>query len=285
MSVRELLAEGVALLRRDGRLDRDHEAALLLAHVLGLTPGTLLLAPEVPTAARAEFLTLIGRRQLGIPLQHLTGVAHFRHTSVRVGPGVFVPRPETEVMVGWALERLAGLAEPLVVDLCSGSGVIAKSIAQECPGAEVWAVEQSPAAVAWASENLAGTGVRLVEADMAEAPEELDGRVDLVICNPPYIPLEAYESVPAEVRDHDPELALFSGEDGLDAMRVLSRVAARLLRPGGFLAAEHAEVQHESAQAVFLGDPAWSEVRDHVDLAGRPRFVTAVRTERVRMSR
>ncbi len=143
------------------------------------------------------------------------------------------------------------------------------------PGARVHAVELDPSAFDWAERNLAGTGVDLVHGDMAGAFPELDGTVDVVVCNPPYIPLEAFESVAPEARDHDPSLALWSGEDGLDAMRVLERTAARLLKPGGWVGAEHADAQGESAPAVFTAAGRWREVRDHQDLAGRPRYVVA----------
>jgi release factor glutamine methyltransferase len=142
-------------------------------------------------------------------------------------------------------------------------------------GATGHAVELDHAAVGWAARNLAGSGVHLVEGDMAECLHELDGTVDVVVCNPPYIPLEAWEGVAPEARDHDPALALWSGGDGLEAMRVLERAAARLLRPGGWVGAEHADVQGESAPAVFAGSGRWSDVRDHRDLAGRPRYLTA----------
>ena len=137
------------------------------------------------------------------------------------------------------------------------------------------AVELGEPAHAWAARNLTGSGVDLRLGDMADAFPDLDGTVDVVVCNPPYIPLEAYESVAPEARDHDPELALFSGDDGLVAMRVLERVAARLLRPSGVAGAEHADVQGEAAPAVFAATGRWSDVRDHRDLAGRPRFLTA----------
>jgi release factor glutamine methyltransferase len=163
----------------------------------------------------------------------------------------------------------------VVVDLCTGSGAIALSVATEVPDADVHAVELGEGAHRWAERNLAGSGVDLRQGDMADAFPDLDGAADVVVCNPPYIPLEAYESVAPEARDHDPELALFSGEDGLVAMRVLEEVAARLLRPGGVAGAEHADVQGESAPAVFVATGRWSDVRDHRDLAGRARYVTA----------
>jgi release factor glutamine methyltransferase len=188
---------------------------------------------------------------------------------------VFVPRPETELLAGWAVERARLVENPVVVDLCTGSGAIALSIATEVPAATVHAVELDPGAVEWATRNLSGTGVDLRQGDMADAFPELDGLVDVVVCNPPYIPLEAFESVAAEARDHDPALALWSGEDGLVAMRVLEQVAARLLRDGGVVGAEHADVQGEVAPAVFSSTGRWADVRDHRDLAGRARYLTA----------
>ena len=137
------------------------------------------------------------------------------------------------------------------------------------------AVELDPQAVAWASRNLAGLGIDLREGDMADAFPDLDGTVDVVVCNPPYIPLTAYDGVAPEARDHDPDLALWSGEDGLDAIRVLERVAARLLRTGGHVGCEHADLQGEAAPQVFAGTGRWADVRDHRDLAGRPRYLTA----------
>jgi release factor glutamine methyltransferase len=162
-----------------------------------------------------------------------------------------------------------------VVDLCTGSGAVARAIVDEVPGARVHAVELDEPAHEWAERNLAGTGVDLRQGDMADAFDDLAGTVDVVVCNPPYIPLDAWESVAAEARDHDPHLALFSGDDGLDALRVLERRAALLLRPGGVVGAEHADQQGESAPAVFTAAGRWTDVRDHQDLAGRPRFVTA----------
>ena len=149
------------------------------------------------------------------------------------------------------------------------------AVADEGPEAEVHAVELDERALAWAERNLAGTGVDLRHGDLGTAFDDLLGTVDVVVCNPPYIPLEAWESVAAEARDHDPHLALFSGQDGLDAMRVLERRAALLLRPGGVVGAEHADVQGESAPGVFVGSGRWVEVTDHRDLAGRPRYLTA----------
>jgi release factor glutamine methyltransferase len=235
----------------------------------------------VPDDEAEAYAALVDRRARREPLQHLTGLAWFRHVELRVGPGVFVPRPETELLAGWAVEQALVLREsgavesPVLVDLCTGSGAVAKALADEVPGARVHAVELDEPAHAWALRNLEGTGVDLRQGDMATAFEELSGTVDVVTCNPPYIPLDAWESVAPEARDHDPHLALFSGRDGLDAIRVLERRAAMLLRPGGLVGFEHADVQGESAPAVFAATGRWADVRDHRDLAGRPRFVTA----------
>ena len=276
---RDLVRRAGRRLAEAGVASPEHDAAELLAHVLGTTRGGLTLVDEVTPEQAEAYDGLVARRAAREPLQHLTGTAAFRYVELAVGPGVFVPRPETELLAGWAIEHAQAVVDagrvPVVVDLCTGSGAIALSVATEVPAAEVHAVELGDAAVEWAARNLAGSGVDLRHGDMAEAFPELDGTVDVVVCNPPYIPLEAYESVAPEARDHDPELALFSGADGLVALRVVEQVAARLLRVSGVAGAEHADVQGESAPAVFAGTGRWSDVRDHRDLAGRSRFVTA----------
>ena len=280
MSIRTTIAEAARRLAAAGVESPDSDARLLLAHVLQVDPGDLplldLRGHEISAGEWDSFEDLLGRRQSREPLQHLTGVAHFRHVTLQVGPGVFTPRPETELLAGWAIEEARAAGErPVVVDLCTGSGAIAKAVKDELPEADVHAVELDESAHAWAGRNLAGTGVDLRHGDAFTAFAELAGTVDVVVCNPPYIPLEAWESVAVEARDHDPHLALFSGDDGLDAMRLLEAHAAVLLRPGGVVGAEHADVQGESAPAVFAATGRWREVRDHQDLAGRARFLTA----------
>lgn len=272
---RSLLAAATERLAGGGVPSPAHDAAELLAHVLDLPRGQLVLVEEVDDAAAERFERLVARRADREPLQHLTGVAYFRRVALAVGPGVFVPRPETELLAGWAIEQIASLAEPIVVDLCTGSGAIARSIIDEVPHARVHAVELDEPAYGWAQRNLEGSGVDLRLGSMADAFDDLAGTVDVVVCNPPYIPLEAWESVAQEARDHDPHAALFSGADGLDAMRVLERRAAVLLRPDGVVGAEHADAQAESAPAVFAAAGRWVDVRDHRDLVGRPRFLTA----------
>ena len=253
----------------------EADVQLLLAHVLDVSLGRLTLVETLTEEQVDRMDALVARRVTREPLQHLTGEASFRYVELEVGPGVFVPRPETELLAGWAVEQASALEAPVVVDLCTGSGAIAKAVAHEVPHARVHAVELSEDAHPWAERNLRGTGVDLRQGDMATAFDDLFGTVDVVVCNPPYIPLEAWESVATEARDHDPHLALFSGDDGLDAMRVLERRAAVLLRPGGVVGAEHADVQGDSAPGVFVAAGRWSDVRDHRDLAGRPRFLTA----------
>lgn len=274
---RALVAAAAARLEAAGVDSPVNDAEILLVHVLGIRRGDLVLATAVPQTDAARFEELVGRRAQRVPLQHLTGTTGFRYVDLAVGPGVFTPRPETELLAGWAVEaaRLVADRTPIIVDLCTGSGAIAASIAHELPAAEVHAVELDPDAVAWAERNLLHTGVGLRQGDMADAFPELDGTVDVVVCNPPYVPLTAYEGVNQEAREHDPALALFSGEDGLDAMRVLERVAARLLRSGGVVGAEHADLQGASAPGVFAASGRWADVRDHLDLAGRPRYLTA----------
>ena len=303
---RAVLGAAADRLRRAGVSSPEHDAAELLAHVLCTTRGQLTLVAVVPPEAAAEFEELVTRRASREPLQHLTGVATFRYVDLAVGPGVFVPRPETELLAGWAIEHCTALVgrgggletvasatsstqgsvavarPPVVVDLCTGSGAIARAIKDECPEAEVHAVELDEPAHAWAERNLADVDVDLRQGDLRTAFDDLLGTVDVVVSNPPYVPLEAWESVAQEARDHDPHLALFSGQDGLDAIRALAVRGARLLRPGGVIGIEHADAQGESAPAVLVAEGSWEEVRDHRDLNDRPRFVTARRSLRDR---
>jgi release factor glutamine methyltransferase len=273
---RQLIATATERLAQAGVASPEYDAAELLAFVAGTSRLQLGLV-DLTDAQLAQYDVLVDRRAQREPLQHLTGTAAFRYRELVVGPGVFVPRPETEVLVGWILDRLKDVEAPLVVDLCSGSGAIAGAVATERPDSTVHAVELSAEACVWARRNLAGTGATLHEGDIDGCLPELDGQVDAVIANPPYIPLTAWESVTAEVRDHDPALALWSGDDGLDEIKVVAATAARLLKPGGWFGCEHADVQGESAPAVFAATGQFTEVRDQLDLAGRHRFATGRR--------
>ncbi|MCT2592378.1 peptide chain release factor N(5)-glutamine methyltransferase [Streptomyces sp. N2-109] len=227
----------------------------------------------------ARYWEAVARREAREPLQHITGRAFFRYLELQVGPGVFVPRPETESVVGWAIDavRAMDVAEPLIVDLCTGSGAIALALAQEVPRSRVHAVELDEGAYGWALRNVEGSRVTLHRGDALTALPTLDGQVDLVVSNPPYIPLTEWEYVAPEARDHDPELALFSGEDGLDTIRGLERAAQRLLRPGGVVVIEHADTQGGQVPWIFTEDRGWADAADHADLNNRPRFCSARR--------
>jgi release factor glutamine methyltransferase len=262
------------------------DAELIAAHVHGIKRGELHIVPDA--AFDATFWADIARRANREPLQHITGHAYFRYLDLSVGPGVFVPMPETEVMTGWAIDRLRAMdvAEPVAVDLGTGSGAIALSIAQEVPRARMHAVEADPLARGWAERNI----TRYVDSNTAgrvllhagdftmglrELPElaALGGAVDLVVSNPPYIPVGSV--VPPEVGEYDPPAALWSGSDGLDAMRSVERVARQLLRPGGLVAVEHGWQQGAAVYWIFSEEAGWRDTRNHRDLANRDRFVTA----------
>jgi release factor glutamine methyltransferase len=266
------VAEATARLESAGVPSPRFDAEALAAHSLGVERRDLWRH----RAAGAGFPAYVDRRAAREPLQHITGVAWFRHLSLQVGAGVFVPRPETEVVVDAVIAAARRLARPRVVDLCTGSGAIALAVATEVPGSRVHAVELDPAAHAWAARNCAGSAVELRQGDMAAAFPELDGAVDVVVSNPPYIPVDARIRDP-EVASHDPAVALWSGADGLDAIRLVEQVAARLLRPGGLVVVEHSDLQGATAPAVFADGSRWQDVADHRDLAGRDRYLTAVR--------
>ncbi len=271
------LAAVVDHLRLAGVPDPRVDAELLLAHAVGVSRGraqALALIGAVLSEEQAERLRALGlRRGTREPLQHLTGHAAFRHIELAVGPGVFVPRPETEVLVEHAL---LGLPEGgRAVDLGTGSGAIALSIAHERPDAEVVGVERSREAFAWADRNRERIGAgnaRILLGDLADAVPEWDATVDVVVSNPPYVPDGMIPRDP-EVLLFDPPAALYGGTDGLDPMRAVEIVARRLLKPGGLLAVEHGELQGAEVRAL-LGE-AWTDAATHPDLTGRDRVTTA----------
>jgi release factor glutamine methyltransferase len=258
------------------------DAELIAAHVHGVARGALHTVPD--SAFDPRYWDDVARRASREPLQHITGRAFFRYLELEVGPGVFVPRQETEVMTGWAIEALGAMdvAEPVVADLGTGSGAIALAIAQEVPRARVHAVEADPLARQWAERNIAGCAamashtagrVMLHGEDFATALPDLRGAVDLVVSNPPYIPAGSW--VPPEVGEYDPATALWGGDDGLDSIRVIERAARRLLRDGGLVAVEHGAPQGPAVYWVFAEEHGWRGTRNRTDLAGRDRFVTA----------
>jgi len=267
-------------LREVGIFSGEPEAVALAAHALGTSEVDVRKAMVLGgTQAPEGYEALVEQRLARIPLQHLTGTVGFRGLELSVGPGVFIPRPETEVVAGLAIDAARALPEPLVVDLCTGSGAIALAVATEVPTAEVYAVELDPFAAAWAARNIVAVGVpvELEEGDAREAFRWLDGTVDVVVSNPPYIPTGMVPLDP-EVRDHDPELALYGGsEDGLATPLAVAGRAAGLLRPGGTLVMEHADTQGESLPAALRATGEWVDVVDHPDLTGRPRATVATR--------
>ncbi|UYN84885.1 MAG: peptide chain release factor N(5)-glutamine methyltransferase [Microcella sp.] len=262
----------------------EADADLLIGHALGMSRGQVQAKALVGSPVDAEQVLLVTeyveRRATREPAQHITGLAPFRTLELAVGPGVFVPRPETELVVQFAIDALAAVAspQPLAVDLGSGSGAMALAMAVEVPHAHVVAVENSPQAFTWTTRNVRRYGdgrVRLVFADLADALPDLDGTVDVVASNPPYIPVGAVPRDP-EVRLFDPEHALYGGVDGLDAVRAVTATALRLLRPGGTLVIEHGELQAE-AIATIVRDAGFTAVASHRDLLGRDRATTATR--------
>jgi release factor glutamine methyltransferase len=282
--LREVRDEAVAALRSAGVPDPEVDADLLVGHVLGLSRGgvhaRLVVGAELTAADAAALDSLVDRRARREPLQHLTGRAPFRSLELAVGPGVFVPRPETELLAQLAIDALRAAAEPepIALDLGAGSGAIALAMATEVPHARVFAVENSPEAFPWTRRNVDEVGapnLSLVFGDLADALGELDGRAAVVASNPPYIPEAAIPRDP-EVRLHDPERALYGGPDGLDVVRVLSRRALELLHPGGALLIEHGETQSAEIAEVLAAD-GWHAIAHHRDLTGRDRVTTARR--------
>lgn len=287
----DALRRATALLTEAGVPSPRADAELLAEHLLGCGLGRLRALALIGSSVPDGFWELVEERARRVPLQHLTGAAHFRQLTLSVGPGVFVPRPETETLVSLALDWIRGhrpaLAAPVVVDLGTGSGAIAASIAAECPQSQVHAVELSEFAYAWAARNVAlpevGGRVELVLGDLRTAFPELDGSVDAVVSNPPYIPAGMVPREP-EAAEHDPGLALYGGgEDGLELPLAAIASAARLLRPGGFFVMEHAEVQADSLASRLAADPAWTHVASHKDLNSLPRATSAVRSEGARV--
>ena len=283
-TVTTTLRSAVEQLTRAGVPSPDVDAELLIGFVLGMSRGEVqakaITGTTVSTSEAAAITALMERRAGREPLQHITGRAPFRSLELAVGPGVFVPRPETEQVAQFAIDALRAAAgrEPIGVDLGTGSGAIALALATEVPHALVYGVENSPEAFLWTRQNFRESGAdnaRAVFVDLASALPQLDGTVAVVISNPPYIPLGAIPRDP-EVRLFDPEHALYGGEDGLDVVRQVSRTARRLLHPGGTLVLEHGELQAAAIAAILAAD-GWRAIASHPDFLGRDRSTTALR--------
>jgi release factor glutamine methyltransferase len=267
---RFLIETGTQLLGQKGIDSPRVDAELLAAHVAGVPRGRLLVADPPTQEQSLEYMRLLAERSWRKPLQHIIGSAAFRYGELAVGPGVFVPRPETELLVDWALEHLPHGG--LVIDACSGSGAIAHAIATERPDSRVWAVESDPEAFKWTYQNLHGTGAIAVLADATAANtlNEFDGQVDLVVANPPYVPFDM--EVAPEV-DFDPTGAVYAAEAGLAVIQPLAVRAASWLKPGGWFGFEHDDT-HGAVAPEILSVSGFTETEDHDDLAGRPRFAT-----------
>ncbi len=280
MKIKSALQTAAETFEKAGIESATADAEILLSHLLNISRGELQ-AKSFTDAEFSEvesFEELVAKRAQRIPLQHLTGQAHFRRLTLKVGPGVFVPRPETEVVTQLAVDalRVSGNANPIAVDLATGSGAIALSLAVEVPNAKVFAVELSSDAIKYTRVNFADLApdAVLVQGDLLDAFPELNGTVDVLVSNPPYIPDEMIPIYP-EVHLHDPSLALYGGADGLDVVRSVDSAAKRLLRSGGTLIIEHADMQGEAVRELLLAS-GWRQVRTHKDLVGRDRATTAL---------
>jgi release factor glutamine methyltransferase len=280
------LSEALALasqkLSQAGVPSPQADATWLLCHILDTDRSDLLTRLTFDQELTAEqvsaFDAALARREKREPLQHITGTAAFRSLELNVGPGVFVPRPETEQVVQYAIDYLRQLPKPgVAIDLGTGSGAIAIAMATEVPQTKVYAVELSEAAFAYAAKNIEANAamVELRLGAMQSVVSDLVGGLDVVISNPPYIPNSAIPKDP-EVRNYDPELALYGGEDGLDVIRDISGIAAALLRSGGLLVLEHADGQSEAIRELLLND-GWLSVNAFQDATLRYRTITAIR--------
>ncbi|SDX68365.1 release factor glutamine methyltransferase [Amycolatopsis xylanica] len=283
--LRLAIIEATRILEEAGVSSPRFDAELLAAHVLGVERSRLPMIPLVDPPVVDAIGQLVAQRAKRVPLQHLTGWAALGHITVDVGSGVFIPRPETELLLEWGLKLLRGREFPVVVDLCTGSGALALAVAHAVPDAVVYAVDIDAQALAWARHNAdaraaeGDTPIRLYSGDIADSTlfAELDGLVDLVLCNPPYVPEGT--PVPPEVADYDPARAVFAAESGLAAIRHALAVSARLLRPGGGLAIEHDDTHGTAVPALVRARRVLTDVEGHLDLTGRPRFVTARRVQ------
>ncbi|MHA6784994.1 peptide chain release factor N(5)-glutamine methyltransferase [Pseudonocardia saturnea] len=277
--LRLAIAEAERMLAAAGVASPRVDAEVLAAHVVGVERGKLMMHPLVDPPVVEALRLLVVRRATREPLQHLLGTAVLGPVTVAVGPGVFTPRPETELLLEWGLRAIADVEAPLVVDLCTGTGALALAVAASRPDAAVHAVEADPGALSWARRNIAAHGntVVLHAADVrwSDLLIELESRVDLVLCNPPYVPDAT--ALPPEVTEWDPPGAVFGGPDGLEIIRAVIATSAGLLRYGGHLAIEHDDTHGEVVPALLRRRRVLTDVEEHLDLAGRPRFATARR--------
>jgi release factor glutamine methyltransferase len=274
--LRRAIDSAAALLAEAGIDSARCDAEQLAAHVAGTERGRLTLIESIDDEFFVRYHDVVAARSRRVPLQHLTGTAAFGPMVLHVGPGVFIPRPETEAILEWATaQRLA--AAPVIVDVCTGSGALAMTLARHWRAARVIGIDDSDAAMDYARRNIEGTAVELLRADVTTPGllPELDRRVDLVVANPPYVP----DSVPLEpeVAQHDPPHAVFGGPDGMAVIAAVVGLAGRWLRPGGLFAVEHDDTTSSRTVELIEDTGLFEEVQARRDLTGRPRFVTARR--------
>jgi len=270
VSLRAALLDAAERLTAAGVPSPLVDARLIAAHLLGCGPLDVAFHDEVP----AGFEEMVARREQREPLQHILGVAPFGALDLAVGPGVFIPRPETEVLADWGVRQLTGVESPRVVDLCTGSGALALYVADACPGAEVVGVEKQSAALEWARRNAAGTTVSVIQGDVTDADTlgEWHGTVDLVLTNPPYVPLT--DDLDPEVYADPPE-AVFGGASGMDVIDRMLPLVHRLLVPGGLVGIEHDDTTSDTVQSAVRAHGGFGDIAVLHDLTGRARFVTA----------
>ncbi len=275
-ALQQAISDAAAALAAAGVHSARADAEQLAAHVLDVERGRLMFAEPGP-GFLGEYRALVGQRTRRIPLQHLLGSAAFGPLTLTVGPGVFIPRPETEALLEWA-QDVAVPPGGVIVDLCTGSGALALALAAHRPDTRVIAVEQSEDALRYARANAATTRVELVHGDVTDRDvlADLTGEVDLVVANPPYIPDGA--DLEPEVAEHDPHAALFGGPDGMAVIGPIVALAARLLRSGGQVGVEHDDTTSATTVECFGAEGVFTGIAARRDLAGRHRFVTAVRS-------
>jgi release factor glutamine methyltransferase len=272
--LREAIDRAAAALAQAGVPSPRADAEQLAAHAAGTSRWRLLMLDTVDDEFLRRYRELVAARARRVPLQHLIGTAAFGPITVNVGPGVFVPRPETESLLEWAMTQTLPAA-PLIVDVCTGSGALAVALANHRPDARVVAVDSSDAALEYASRNARGRAVEICRGDVTDGEllPELDGQVHLLVANPPYLPEGA--QLEPEVAEHDPRQALFGGQDGMDIIAAIVRLAGRWLRPAGLVAVEHDDTASTATMQLFSAAGVFDDITPRKDLTGRPRFVTA----------
>ncbi|PXW29917.1 UNVERIFIED_CONTAM: release factor glutamine methyltransferase [Williamsia faeni] len=281
MSAKEVRRAAAVQLSAAGVPNAQVDAGLLLAFVLGRSVGELIVVDELSDAEARRYRELVDRRARREPLQHIVGHVAFGPIELDVGPGVFIPRMETELLYAWALEQIEQMSHPVVVDLCSGSGALALALAVGHSGAEVHAVEIDDAAHKWLCHNLSRMPAEVRDRVTVHLGDAADPNIlpevhaDLVVSNPPYIPVGA--ELPVEVADYDPATALFGGADGMSVITPMISVVARILRPGCAVGIEHDDTTGNLVMDALETDGRFGSITQNHDLADRARFVTATR--------